>query len=69
MENIQVLLESDQLLNSKMNNSILNNFYEAEIKFLPTYKFDKNTGNYLIDNETLPAWTDRILAFKNKPLY
>ena len=53
---IQELLTSDQLLNSKMNNSILSEFEEPDISFMPTYKFEARTGAYIIDNESSPSW-------------
>ena len=38
-----------------------NNFIESKIKFFPTYKLEIGTDNYVIDEERLPGWTDRIM--------
>ena len=35
-------------------------FEESEIAFLPTYKMDRETGEYLETYDQAPAWTDRI---------
>jgi hypothetical protein len=50
------LLDGDQLLNASMHKSVLSNFEEAEITFLPTYKFAKKTGNYKEHSDSAPSW-------------
>ena len=49
------------------NNLFLkNNISEGEIKFLPTYKFEKNSDNYEYNNKKVrvPAYCDRIFYSK-----
>lgn len=37
-------------------------FQEDQIKFYPTYKFDKGTSNYdTSEKQRVPSWTDRVL--------
>jgi hypothetical protein len=37
-------------------------FVEGKISFEPTFKFDKDTGEYDTSHkQRIPAWTDRIL--------
>lgn len=37
-------------------------FQEDQIKFYPTYKFDKRTSNYdTSEKQRVPSWTDRVL--------
>lgn len=60
------LLDGDQLLNASMHKSVLSNFEEADITFLPTYKFAKKTGKYKEHSDCAPSWTDRILWSHSK---
>lgn len=39
-------------------------FFEGQIRFLPTYKFQDGTSEYDY-NERVPGWTDRILFRAN----
>lgn len=42
-------------------------FEEQEIKFYPTYKFDKGTSNYdTSEKQRVPSWTDRVLYKSNR---
>ena len=43
---IKEILEFDQLLNLKKNENLLLDFMEANIVFLPTYKYNKGTSVY-----------------------
>lgn len=56
------VLEYDQLLKEKCNGNAFEHFAEDEIKFLPTFKYDKGTNNFDTSSKyRSPAWTDRIL--------
>jgi len=59
------LLIADQLNDAKIKNDKLNYFQEEDITFLPTYKFDQYSGQYLDNSDNAPAWTDRILWSKS----
>lgn len=50
------LLDGDQLLNARLHKSVLSNFEEAEILFLPTYKFGKKSGKYKEHSDSAPSW-------------
>ena len=59
---IEKLLKNDQLLKEKQESNVFKGYTEAEIKFPPTYKFDKNTNNYDTSKKNrIPAYCDRIL--------
>lgn len=61
-KNITRLLAHDQLLMSREKTVVTNQFHEAPITFLPTYKFDANCDNYDTSKKNrIPSWTDRIL--------
>lgn len=58
------LLSSDQLLTQLSSNPTfrLREFQEAQIDFLPTYKYDRGTDEWdSSDKKRIPAWCDRIL--------
>lgn len=56
------LLNHDQLLQCIHKGVSFAEFYEPEIKFPPTYKFDNGSDNYdSSEKQRAPAWTDRIL--------
>lgn len=58
------LLLMDQLKQETISHRLkINNFNEAEIKFFPTYKYEKNSNILMIDEKKLkiPGWTDRIM--------
>jgi hypothetical protein len=66
-EHLQKLLAWDQLQRHKFT-SIVHDFNEHPISFLPTYKFDLNSDHY--DRSTkqrTPSYTDRILFRSNGP--
>jgi hypothetical protein len=64
MEN---LLRRDQLLQTMASGRAFSNFYEGQVTFLPTFKFDKGTSNYDTSHkQRVPAWTDRIVFRSNK---
>jgi predicted ATPase len=62
----QRLLSFDQLRASIAGEKAFPGFCEGEIKFRPTFKFDKGTSDYdSSKKQRIPAWTDRIL-YKSK---
>lgn len=65
---ITQLLEFDQLNFQMANGQSFPFFDEMEIKFKPTYKYDKGTDTFdSSEKQRVPSWTDRILSFtKNK---
>ena len=59
------LLVKDQLYASIISKEIeMDDFFEGQIHFPPTYKFQDGTDNYDY-NERVPGWTDRILYRAN----
>lgn len=51
-----------QLLQQRKKEAVFKGFYEGELNFKPTYKYDKNTDVYdTSDKQRVPSWTDRIL--------
>ena len=64
-KDFESLLEKDQLYSSIRSKEIeMDDFYEGDIKFKPTYKFLDGTNEYDF-NERVPGWTDRILFRAN----
>lgn len=65
---VQQLFEYDQLNHQMSSGQTFPFFDEMEIKFKPTYKFDKGTDYYdTSEKQRVPSWTDRILTYiKNK---
>lgn len=62
-KNYGALLANDQLHKQMMDGESFPFFEEMEIKFPPTYKFDKTTDTYdTSEKNRIPAWTDRILS-------
>ena len=60
------LLRHDQLLRTISEGRAFTHFSEGEIKFPPTFKFDKGTKDYDSSyKQRIPAWTDRILFKSN----
>jgi endonuclease/exonuclease/phosphatase family metal-dependent hydrolase len=56
------LLRHDQLLKTISQGSAFKDMVEGEIKFAPTFKYDKGTNTYDSSHKLrIPAWTDRIL--------
>lgn len=64
--NIHKLLSQDQLNKERYANRVFQQFFEAPIKFNPTYKFDKNSSDPFAydssEKKRVPAWCDRILV-------
>lgn len=61
------LLRHDQLLRTISEGAAFSDFSEGEIKFPPTFKFDKGTPDYDTSHkQRIPAWTDRILFKQNR---
>lgn len=62
---LQDLLQSDDLISYRKTLSPNDNFHnllEGKINFLPSYKFELDTGEYDLDHpKKKPSWTDRIL--------
>ena len=55
---IQELLRYDQLNDMFQRGKIFHGFTEAEISFMPTYKFDVNTSIYdTSSKKRVPSWT------------
>ena len=64
---VNKLLQNDQLKQISQTNKIIGSLKEPEIKFLPTYKFDKNSDVYDTSSKRrVPSYTDRILFRTNK---
>lgn len=56
------LLPHDQLFRTMTERRAFPGFAEGNVKFAPTFKFDKDTGEYDTSHkQRIPAWTDRIL--------
>ncbi|CCH40919.1 hypothetical protein BN7_453 [Wickerhamomyces ciferrii] len=63
LEDYNFLFEHDQLSNQMIAGESFPYFNEMEIKFPPTYKFDKGTKTYDTSEKLrIPAWTDRVLS-------
>lgn len=61
------LLRHDQLLQTISEGRAFVDFSEGEIKFPPTFKFDKGTPDFDTSHKhRIPAWTDRVLFKHNK---
>ncbi|RKO98060.1 hypothetical protein CXG81DRAFT_14185 [Caulochytrium protostelioides] len=60
------LLKKDQLNVEKTARHAFVNFWEADISFPPTYKYDVGTNNFdSSEKRRAPAWCDRILSMTN----
>lgn len=60
----QQLLAADQLTREKLAMRVFNGFFEEEINFPPTYKFDKDSPIYDTSKKMrVPSYTDRILFY------
>ena len=65
LKDYEPLMEKDQLYSNIRTKDIeMDDFYEGQIKFPPTYKFVDGTNEYDY-NERVPGWTDRILYRAN----
>ena len=59
--NIDELKPHDQLLNQMEEGNCFVEFKEGEIKFKPTYRFDRGTREWSDEKSREPAWCDRVL--------
>ena len=58
------LKQDDQLTKEKSSMRVFNGFFEEDIQFPPTYKFDKGTFIYdTSKKKRIPSYTDRILFY------
>lgn len=63
------ILQNDQLKKQQEEKNVFNNFIEGDINFPPTYKYDLFSDDYDTSEKCrAPAWTDRILWKRRKPL-
>ncbi|OHT00968.1 Endonuclease/Exonuclease/phosphatase family protein [Tritrichomonas foetus] len=62
------MMEYDQLTTEKRAMRVFSGFFEEEIHFPPTYKFNKNSMTYDTSKKMrVPSFTDRILVYsRNK---
>jgi hypothetical protein len=61
-KSIKELLALDQLASEKKLGHVFDGFTEAEITFLPSYKYDLNTDRYdTSQKKRIPSWADRVL--------
>ena len=60
------LLANDQLTRERRLHNAFRGFHEAEITFIPTYKYDQDSDDFDSKKLRIPAWTDRIL-FRQHP--
>jgi inositol-1,4,5-trisphosphate 5-phosphatase len=60
------LLEYDQLSSEKRAMRVFSGFFEGEIEFPPTYRFNKNSMTYDTTKKMrVPSFTDRILVYSS----
>ncbi|CAD7089489.1 unnamed protein product [Hermetia illucens] len=66
---LEAVLQCDQLRKEQEAGNVFNDFLEGEITFAPTYKYDLFSDDYDTSEKLrAPAWTDRILWRRRKPL-
>ncbi|KAJ2550814.1 Inositol-1,4,5-trisphosphate 5-phosphatase 1 [Coemansia sp. RSA 1933] len=59
---LQSLMMYDQLSTQMAAGRVFSGYQEADIDFLPTYKFDRGTTTYdTSEKMRVPSWTDRIM--------
>lgn len=64
---IESVLQYDQLRIQQNTGSVFNDFFEGEISFPPTYKYDLFSDDYdTSEKARAPAWTDRVLWRRRK---
>jgi len=69
-QNWNELKAHDQLIKEKAQGNVFKGFKEGEIKFAPTYKYDLFSDVYDTSEKCrCPAWTDRVVYWKNNPEY
>ena len=67
---IDELKKFDQLKQVQESDEIIGQFYESEINFNPTFKFDDYSNIYdSSPKHRTPSWTDRVLIKTNHPKY
>ncbi|RKP39794.1 hypothetical protein BJ085DRAFT_36736 [Dimargaris cristalligena] len=64
-KDLQILLQSDELIRVKQSGAAFADFDEAQIRFNPTYKFTVGCNIYTYKKRN-PSWCDRIL-FWSRP--
>jgi endonuclease/exonuclease/phosphatase family metal-dependent hydrolase len=63
------LIEHDQLTRAKREHPEFAVFKEGEVRFAPTYKFDKDSDQYdTSSKKRIPSYTDRILFAEREGL-
>jgi len=66
--NYSELLAADQLMIEHGAGNVFQGFFEGEVKFPPTYKYDLFSDDYdTSEKARVPAWTDRVLWKRRKP--
>ena len=69
-KDLKNLILNDQLSLKMKEKSIFQGFYEENITFLPSYKFDKNSNDYdSSEKKRIPSYCDRILIKGEKSKY
>ncbi len=64
IEELNRILKYDQLNREIKKKHIFNMFKEGEIRFLPTFKYDKRSNSFDSSSKArCPAWTDRVLYY------
>ena len=64
----EYLLKYDQLKSEMKAKKVFEGFFEGEITFPPTYKFDPGTDTYdTSEKKRIPAYCDRILIKAKNP--
>lgn len=67
---LKELINRDQLSITRKSDNVISKFIEPEIKFNPTFKFDKNSDIYdTSPKRRIPSWTDRILIRTTEPYF
>lgn len=59
--NVEALLESDQLMLAKRENKAFYLWTEPEIKFSPSYRFDRGSMAFSEEKMRTPSYCDRVL--------
>ncbi|KAI9188722.1 hypothetical protein H9P43_000144 [Blastocladiella emersonii ATCC 22665] len=60
--NLPLLLQTDQLKQTMLKGDAFVGFEEANIEFVPTYKYDVGTSRFdTSEKKRTPAWCDRVL--------
>ncbi|PSN48304.1 Synaptojanin-1 [Blattella germanica] len=63
------ILQHDQLRVQQEQGNVFKNFYEGDINFAPTYKYDLFSDDYDTSEKCrAPAWTDRVLWKRRKQI-